>query len=115
MSTQRCCPHSKRISKGGKMRIKCAAIRTKGGQIFEGRSHADCYKGIIEAGITDTRNSQQGFVTDAGDFVDRVEAGEIAFKAGQTKKLRTYLMSEDLTGDWPWAKRKNGTDSPTKT
>jgi len=89
--------------------IKCAAIRTKAGQIFEGRSHADCYQAMKQDNITrlDSRKCDQGFVTSTGKFVDRYEAAEIALKAGQTKKLESLLFSEDLTGDWPWEKKKD--------
>ena len=91
------------------MKIKCAAIRTKTGQIFEGRSHADCYQALKEAGIDPqtSRKCDQGFVTNAGVFVDRYKAAEIAHRAGQTKKLESPLLSEDLTGDYPWKKKKN--------
>lgn len=90
------------------MRIKCAAIRTKSGQIFEGRSHAVCYQVLKRAGLDrlDSRNCEQGFVTDEGQFVDRRKAARIAFETGQTRKLESPLFSEDLTGDWPWAKGK---------
>lgn len=90
------------------MKIKQAAIRTQEGQIFEGRSHGDCYKALKEAGIDPqtSRKCDQGFVTEDGEFVDRKKAAEIAFKAGQTPKLVTVLFSEDLTGDWrPWEKK----------
>lgn len=90
------------------MKIKCAAIRTKSGQIFEGGSHADCYLAMNSADVFSKYRCEQGFVTDVGEFVDRYEAAEIAHKAGQTKKLESPLFSEDLTGDWPWAKENNG-------
>lgn len=38
----------------------------------------------------------QGFLTNANRFVDRIEAGEIAFKAKQTDKHCLTLFSEDL-------------------
>jgi hypothetical protein len=38
----------------------------------------------------------QGFLTSDDRFVDRKEAGEIAFKAGQTECLRDCLFSENL-------------------
>ena len=38
----------------------------------------------------------QGFVTSDDMFVEREEAGVIAFKAGQTKELKEILFSEDL-------------------
>lgn len=88
------------------MKIKCAAIRTKSGQIFEGKNHAVCYLALKEAGVSrlDSRNCAQGFVTDDGVFVDRYEAAKIAFKAGQTKKQEDILFSEDLTDGWFWRK-----------
>ena len=39
---------------------------------------------------------EQGFLTNTNRFVDRKEAGQIAFDAGQTEDLRTTLYSEDL-------------------
>ena len=38
----------------------------------------------------------QGFLTNTNRFVDRKEAGQIAFTAGQTEELKTTLYSEDL-------------------
>lgn len=38
----------------------------------------------------------QGFLTSKNRFVDREEAGKIAFAAGQTKTLMTTLYSEDI-------------------
>lgn len=85
------------------MKIKCAAIRDEKGQIYEGRDHPVCFQKIREA---EPNGLEQGFVTDTGEFVDRFKAAEIAYKAGQTKKLESLLFSEDLTGDWPWKKSK---------
>ena len=84
------------------MKIKCAAIRNGVGVIVEGRSHADAYKSAYPD--ENFRRAESGFVTDTGKFVDRKEAGKIAFEAGQTDKLIDFLFSEDLTGDWPWKK-----------
>ncbi len=39
---------------------------------------------------------KQGFITNTNRFVDRQEAGVIAFNADQTKELKTILYSEDL-------------------
>lgn len=39
---------------------------------------------------------EQGFITNKNRFVGREEAGEIAFKAGQTKEKIKRLHSEDL-------------------
>lgn len=41
-------------------------------------------------------NSKQGFLTSDDRFVDRKEAGQIAFDANQITKLTNYLFSEDL-------------------
>ena len=40
--------------------------------------------------------SEQGFLTNKNRFVDREEAGQIAFNAGQTDELKRTLYSEDL-------------------
>jgi len=49
-----------------------------------------------ESKLTTISHPIQGFVTSDDRFVDRKEAGEIAFKAGQIKKLTERLFSEDL-------------------
>ena len=87
------------------MKIKCAAIKRSDGVIVEGRSHADCIQ-KSPYGTCKSGESSQGFVTDTGEFVDRKEAGRIAFEAGQIDKPRDFLFSEDITGDWPWKKDK---------
>ena len=48
------------------MRIKCAAIRTKSGQIFEGKNHSECYKSAKSAGIDRlvSLRSDNGFMTE---------------------------------------------------
>lgn len=43
-----------------------------------------------------TGEHQQGFLTNTNRFVDRTEAGLIAFKANQTINLIKTLYSEDL-------------------
>lgn len=83
------------------MKIKCAAIHRNDGVIIEGKNHAECILSS-PAGTCGSGKSIQGFVTDTGKFVDRKEAGKIAFEAGQIDKLTDFLQSEDLTGDWPW-------------
>jgi len=81
------------------MKIKCAAIKNKNGQIFAGRSHADIFQSQTKGFF---HQCVQGFVTSKGKFVDRKVAAKIAFEAGQIPKLKTVLFSEDLTGDWSW-------------
>ena len=86
-------------------KIRCAAIWVNK-KIYEGRSHADCFKKMQEAGEPEGRKVLQGFVTESGGFVDRKAGAEIAYEAGQIDKPTTCLLSEDLTGDWPWKKDK---------
>ena len=75
--------------------ITAAAIRLSDGQIICGKKHEDCRRALIVAGQTDI-NRTEGFVTSAGDFVDRFQAAPIAFKAGQIKELYGPLYSTDL-------------------
>lgn len=49
-----------------------------------------------ENGLKLMRTEEQGFLTSENRFVDRQEAGKIAFAAKQTKKLINKLHSEDL-------------------
>lgn len=51
-----------------------------------------CDESILER----NKLCEQGFLTSKDRWVDRKEAGEIAFKAGQTTELRKILFSEDL-------------------
>jgi hypothetical protein len=39
---------------------------------------------------------EQGFLTSKNRFVNRKEAGKIAFERGQTEELKETLFSEDL-------------------
>ena len=72
----------------------------KTGFVVSGRRHHNCFTTI--AMLTGPRKDrkylkeEQGFLTSKDRFVDRKEAGEIAFKVGQTTDLRTCLFSEDL-------------------
>ncbi len=77
--------------------IKCAAIKRSDGIIIVGRNHALCIECSPEG------NGDQGFITSTARFVDRQEAGRIAYAAGQIPKPIDILFSEDITGDNPWA------------
>jgi hypothetical protein len=107
-------------------RILCAAIYVdtgkaepprrsytypKTGLVFPGWRHGDCFtllgawiqglseeeKARIEAiQECQLRGANQGFLTSKGRYVDREEAAEIAFKAGQTETQLRSLMSENL-------------------
>jgi hypothetical protein len=94
--------------------IICAAIWFKDGKKHEhqprnvdegfvvcGRRHHNVY--LTVADIKDVPYKDygysehvQGFLTSDDIFVDRKEGGQIAFKAGQTDKLKECLFSEDL-------------------
>ena len=83
------------------MKIKLAAIKRKDGVVFTGRNHGEIFGTRPK---NDLDGSQQGFITDTNEFVGRAKAAVIAFAAEQTSKLERQLFSEDITGDWPWAK-----------
>ena len=94
--------------------IICAAIWFKDGNKYShqpknvdsglvvcGRRHHNCF--LTVADIKDVpykdygySENIQGFLTSDDRFVNRKEAGEIAFKAKQTEKLEDCLFSEDL-------------------
>jgi len=76
--------------------IRCAAIKAKSGKIYEGLTHADCFNKMQDDGDPDGRAALQGFVTDAGEFVNRKDAAQIAFEAGQIDKPLQALFSENL-------------------
>jgi hypothetical protein len=49
-----------------------------------------------ENGLKLMNTEEQGFLTNTDRFVDRKEAGQIAFDAGQIKEETKRLFSEDL-------------------
>ena len=65
------------------------------GLVVCGRRHHNCFATIYTFDVK-LKEIEQGFITSKDRFVNRKEAGEIAFKAGQTKELRTCLFSEDI-------------------
>lgn len=101
--------------------ILCAAIWYKEiplKKVIEGVLPKNCDKGLVISGhrhgqcmwvmgcLTGLRSVTfaedgvgeyiQGFLTNTNRFVDREEAGRIAFVAEQTKELKERLYSEDL-------------------
>lgn len=85
--------------------IKHAAVRAKDGQIFLGKSHAECFMAAANIGYTmGSSADSQGFMTNRARFVDRKEAAKIAVEAGQVDlKTIEILFSEDL-----WSPTANG-------
>lgn len=76
--------------------IRCAAIKLNG-KVYVGKRHSDVIWNMVKIhGIEPPISGKQGFVTKDGEFVDRKEAAEIAFKCGQILKPSTELFSEDL-------------------
>jgi hypothetical protein len=80
--------------------IKSAAIRIKGtDKIYTGSEHYNILNKRDENCkliITDIDNIEYGFVTDDNKFVDREEAGKIAYECGQTKEKIYRLQSKDI-------------------
>lgn len=69
------------------------------GVVLCGWRHPNCiYQMVAITGLSDHEagHGKQGFLTNKNRFVDRKEAGEIAFAAKQTTELKTTLYSEDL-------------------
>jgi len=81
-------------------KIYCAAIMDKDGKIWTGKRHNTILTNAFPKGSL--RGCCQGFVVGChrGHFVDRIEALEIATRAGQLIGEKHYpkaqLMSEDL-------------------
>lgn len=78
--------------------IKSAAIRTRGGAIYEGLSHRDIY---LMGGIT----GEEGYMTMDGRFVGRIQAARIAVDAKQAPYTVLFqvtgLSSSDLDNNFP--------------
>lgn len=77
-------------------RVKCAALRSKNGDIFIGKYHGEIFKQKPKGEL---RDAEQGFLTNKNRFVDRVEGLEIALKVGQIIKKHNpqdQLLSEDF-------------------
>lgn len=71
------------------------------GIVFCGWRHTNCiYQMVAITGLksipSEAGEEVQGFLTSKNRFVDRKEAGEIAFKAKQINKEIDFLFSEDL-------------------
>lgn len=89
--------------------ILCAAVYVDNGNFYEhqpvniengivisGRRHHNCLLTLFNTNIDYKGRTIQGFITNKDKFVNRKEAGKIAFACGQTKELEETLFSEDL-------------------
>lgn len=73
----------------------------KEGVVVSGWRHGNCiYQVVAITGLrsvlTEAGENVQGFLTSKNRFVDREEAGRIAYEAGQTETLITTLYSENI-------------------
>ena len=67
------------------------------GYVVCGRRHHNCIMlNAVLSGRKTTENDIQGFLTSQNRFVDRKEAANIAYKAGQIKDIVDCLISVDL-------------------
>ena len=72
------------------------------GMVFSGWRHSCCFPQIHlafppgSASVEQIAGKNQGFLTSWGRFVDRNEAGRIAFIADQVSQPDMFLCSEDL-------------------
>lgn len=75
-----------------------ASAILKNGEIYTGKRHSDIFRDTLPLGCLKGDDSIQGFVTDKGKFLNRIEAGQHVLKCGQIKELRcdNQLYSEDL-------------------
>lgn len=73
--------------------IKHAAIQHNG-KVYTGKRHRDIIANSHPA--NDLSKGEQGFVTNTGIFVNREQAAKIAYHAGQIKKPKQSLKSEDI-------------------
>lgn len=80
--------------------IKSAAIKYPNGNIYTGKYHGKCFEAAHDAGEDIDRGQiEQGFVTEAGEFLNRFQAALEAIEHDQVKEWHCPhlgLMSEDL-------------------
>jgi hypothetical protein len=79
-------------------RIERAAVRV-GGVVYQvprPERHHHAIRLAIAAGAEYVTQGEQGFVTSTGRFVERRDAADIAYRAGQIEQPRVALYSEDL-------------------
>ena len=73
--------------------ITAAAIKSRG-TTYTGKTHQE----ILEANPEhpELGIGKFGFVTDKGEFLDRILAAQHAFRVGQIKRRTAALYSDDL-------------------
>lgn len=86
------------LFKDGKKHVH-QPFNIESGFVLCGHRHHNCFMTasiLAEDKKFQSYDDVQGFLTNENIFVDRVEAGRIAFEAGQTDELISVLYSEDL-------------------
>lgn len=72
-------------------------VNIKTGIVVCGRRHHNVFNSIFQMFDRSPEGKvMQGFITNTDRFVSRMEAGKIAFEAGQIKRETDTLFSEDL-------------------
>lgn len=81
----------------GTVHIVSAAIN-HGGKVWTGNRHIEIIETIwkAEGCRANIPENEEGFLTSEGQFVNRFQAGSIAFTAGQSKKRYEYLISSGV-------------------
>ena len=59
-----------------------------------GRRHGDCYKIIRQLDNKHTQWSEEGFITNTGDFLNRHDALEHALQCGQLSQSNKWYKEE---------------------
>lgn len=96
----------------GKPYVICAAIwfkdwekyvhqprNVESGFVVAGRRHHNCYLTLrLDGDFSKMKEIEnvQGFLTSDDRFLDRKEAGKLAFEIGQIDKVTECLFSEDI-------------------
>ena len=84
--------------------IRHAAVISVDGWIFIGKCHGDCFHKAHHLSVKlSSKADDQGFVTNKGRYVGRLEAAELAFTNKQIDEPTSMLFSEDL-----WCPTYNG-------
>lgn len=75
--------------------VDIAAVQYKG-KIYTGARHVDIIVQPLEEYGHFPVGYVAGFLTSKGRFVNRKEAAQLAFTAGQTPQQEAFLYSEDI-------------------
>ena len=88
--------------------IVSSAVRLTDGEVVKGFRHWQAFV-LTHAKRKTYKHAEQGFVTDAGVFLDRERAARHAFRCGQNPGNVVHLMSETV---WPHDCPEWGTRPP---